>query len=72
MYLVTIYLLIRIQRGEVAVYTAKYKNAKETLINASEFNESAWCCFNDSNIESILIGCDYCSPNSTVENIEQM
>ena len=31
-----------------------------------------WCCFNDSNNESILIGCVYRSPNSTVENTEQM
>ena len=31
-----------------------------------------WWCFKDSTNESILIGCVYRSPSSTVENTEQM
>ena len=38
----------------------------------SIFNESVFCSFNDGNNESVLIGCIYRSPNSTIENTIEM
>ena len=33
---------------------------------------SVFCSFNDGNNESVLIGCIYKSPNSTIENTIEM
>ena len=60
-------------RRGVAIYTKSQLNAKEiTELNDSLFNESVWCSFLDGNDENVLFGCIYRSPNSSVENTNEL
>ena len=45
---------------------------ENTELNDSLFNECVWCSFLDGNDENVLFGCIYRSPNSSVENTNEL
>ena len=60
------------KRG-IALYFDKSLNAKECdEFQKSGFEESLWCTCKGANEESVLIGCVYRSPSSSLENTENL
>ena len=57
----------------VVIHTIKELNAVEVKFpENNEFEEGVWCSFIDGNKDSVLIGCLYRSPSTTLENTQKM